>query len=103
MAALSRALPTAARCDRPRGASESLSKEKTGGLAQGPEEKRGLAGRVSGLRATSRDAGWSIVILLPFQISAPRWGGVSHLGSYRTVDGSTSPVVARPLVAGPCL
>src|SRR6056297_1491674 len=48
MAAFSLALPTAARWLRPKGASPSLSSENAGGLAQGPEEKRGLAGRVAG-------------------------------------------------------
>src|SRR6056297_1404877 len=48
MAAFSLALPTAARWLRPNGASASFSSEKTGGLAQGPDEKRGLAGRVAG-------------------------------------------------------
>src|SRR6056297_2630300 len=48
MAALSLALPTAARWLRPSGASDSLLNSKTGGLAQGPEEKRGFSGRVAG-------------------------------------------------------
>src|SRR6056297_2046738 len=48
MAAFSLALPTAARWLRPKGASPSFSSEKTGGLAHGPDEKRGLAGRVAG-------------------------------------------------------
>src|SRR6056297_3596195 len=62
IAAFSLALPTAARCERPRAASDSLSSEKTGGLAQGPEEKRGLAGRADGLRTVSCDAGGVIAI-----------------------------------------
>ena len=48
IAAFSLALPTAARCDRPNGASASLVRSCVGGLAQGPDEKRGLAGRVAG-------------------------------------------------------
>ena len=70
IAALSFSLPTAARCERPSGAPESLSRLNTGGLAQGPEEKRGLSGRVAGLVGA--------VMSIPFQIFAPRWGGVSH-------------------------
>ena len=48
MAWASFALPSAARCDRPREAPESLSKVHVGGLAQGPDEKRGFSGRVAG-------------------------------------------------------
>src|SRR6056297_510674 len=48
MAAFSLALPTAARWLRPKGASASLERSNAGGLAQGPEEKRGFAGRVAG-------------------------------------------------------
>jgi len=40
-----------------------------GRLAQGPEEKCGTAGRTPGLA-------W--LMSLPFQIGAPRWGGVSR-------------------------
>src|SRR6056297_1884542 len=81
MAALSLALPTAARWLRPNGASASLARSKTGGLAQGPEEKRGFAGTATGF-VSGRAPGFCIAILLPFQISAPRWGGVSHGGDY---------------------
>ncbi len=69
MAAFSLALPTPARCDRPSGASDSASSANVGGLAQGPEEKRGFAGRVAGI---------VIPDMVSFQICAPRWGGVSH-------------------------
>src|SRR6056297_1094163 len=62
MAALSFALPTAARWERPRGASLSLSSENAGGFAQGPEENRGLAGRTSGLCTASCDAVLNVVI-----------------------------------------
>src|SRR6056297_2789872 len=48
MAALSLSLPTAARWLRPSGAPDSLPRSNVGGLAQGPEEKRGLSGRVAG-------------------------------------------------------
>src|SRR5690606_28848800 len=42
----------AARCDRPRGASASMSREKPGIFVQGPEEKRGFAGRAAGVVLT---------------------------------------------------
>ena len=45
---MSLVLPTAARWLRPRAASASLFNSKMGGLAHGPEEKRGFAGRVAG-------------------------------------------------------
>ena len=49
MAAFSFSLPTAARWDRPKGASFNASSVHVGGLAQGPDEKRGFAGRVAGV------------------------------------------------------
>ena len=45
MAAFSLALPTAARCERPSGASDKACNVNVGGLAQGPDENRGFAGR----------------------------------------------------------
>jgi hypothetical protein len=45
---LSLSLPTAARWDRPNGASINVVTDQVGGFAQGPEEKRGFCGRVSG-------------------------------------------------------
>ena len=53
MASANFALPPAARCERPSQASLKALWVHVGGLAQGPEEKRGLAGR---------DAGYSIAI-----------------------------------------
>ena len=53
MASANFALPPAARCERPSQASLNALWVHVGGLAQGPEEKRGLAGR---------DAGYSIAI-----------------------------------------
>ena len=53
MASANFALPPAARCDRPSQASLKALWVHVGGLAQGPEEKRGFAGR---------DAGYSIAI-----------------------------------------
>src|SRR5262245_64154687 len=73
MASFRRALPSLARCDRPRKAFSRLLRDQPGRLAQGPEEKWVLTGRLAGLRA--------VVISLSFQIDAPRWGGVARGGS----------------------
>ena len=72
MTSLRRALPSLARCERPRNALSSFARDQPGRLAQGPEEKCGLAGRLAGFVA--------VVMSLPFQIAAPRWGGVSRGG-----------------------
>ena len=69
IASFSLALPTTARCDRPKGASASMSSENPGILAQGPEEKRAFAGRT---------AGFVTAVILSFQICALRWGRVSR-------------------------
>src|SRR5260370_41065787 len=47
------ALPAFERCERPRQASPSASSDHPGRLAQGPDEKQGLAGRAGGLLAYS--------------------------------------------------
>src|SRR5215471_10797270 len=47
------ALPALERCERPRQASWSASSDHPGRLAQGPDEKQGLAGRASGFMAYS--------------------------------------------------
>ncbi len=49
----SRALPTLARCERPTRAAFSAATVQPGRLAQGPEEKQGLAGRTFGFMAYS--------------------------------------------------
>src|SRR4029077_16236863 len=72
IASLRRALPALARCERPRQAVCRFCKDQPGRLAHGPEEKWVLAGRLAGFVAE--------VISLPFQIDAPRWGGVAHRG-----------------------
>jgi hypothetical protein len=56
-------------------------------LAQGPDEKCGVAGR---------RPGFGIDMALPFQIGAPRWGGVSRWAGYatmaeRSTDGKRVP------------
>src|SRR3954447_3858466 len=48
MASARRALPSAPRCERPSGSVCSKEALQPGGLAHGPEEKYGLAGRVVG-------------------------------------------------------
>src|SRR5262245_18893078 len=70
MASFRRALPSLARCERPRKAFSRLFRDQPGRLAQGPDEKWVLTVRVAGLRG--------VVISLPFQIDAPRWGGVAR-------------------------
>src|SRR3984893_4303899 len=45
MPSTSRALPGAERCERPSSAADSTAGDQPGRLAQGPEEKHGLAGR----------------------------------------------------------
>src|SRR5271166_1468091 len=47
----SRAKPTAERCERPESAPASTAGDHPGRLAQGPEEKHGLAGRRFGFMA----------------------------------------------------
>src|SRR5215468_3725415 len=76
IARLSFALPIFDRCERPRTASVRAERLQPGRLAQGPEEKCGTAGRTAGI---------ALVIGLPFQIGAPRWGGVSRAGEYGKV------------------
>ena len=63
----------AARCERPSNAASSAPSEKPGRLAQGPDEKLGLAGRRSGFAASAMSA-------LPCRREAPRWGGVTRRG-----------------------
>src|SRR4029077_3544036 len=70
MASFRRALPSLARCERPRKAFSRFLRDQPGRLAQGPEEKQILAGRLAGLAV--------VVMSLPLQIDAPRWGGVSR-------------------------
>lgn len=49
MASANFSLPPAARCERPSHASSNEEHAHVGGLAQGPEEKRGFSGRDAGL------------------------------------------------------
>src|SRR3546814_7641669 len=48
IARFSRALPILERCERPSDSVASLSADQPGGFAQGPEEKKGRAGRAAG-------------------------------------------------------
>src|SRR5262245_10344973 len=73
MASFRRALPSLARCERPSRAFSRFFRDQPGRLAQGPEEKCVLTGRLAGLCA--------VVISLSFQIDAPRWGGVARGGN----------------------
>src|ERR1043166_779656 len=76
MARLSFALPIFDRCERPSATSVRACRLQAGRLAQGAEEKCGMAGRTPG---------FCTVIGLPFQIGAPRWGGVSRGREYATI------------------
>src|SRR5262245_61989305 len=76
MARFRRALPSLARCERPRNALFRFSRDQPGRLAQGPEEKLRLTGFCAGLPEV-------VIMNLPFQIDAPRWGGVSRLRFWR--------------------
>src|SRR5271168_776863 len=69
MALLSLALPGLERCERPTSAPDRASGVQPGRLAQGPDEKKGRAGRTAGLIP---------VIDHSFQNEAPRWGGVAR-------------------------
>src|SRR4029078_4276921 len=69
IASLSLALPGFERCERPSNAPLSASAVQPGRLAQGPDEKKGRAGRTDGRFP---------VMFIPFRMIAPRWGGVAH-------------------------
>src|SRR5271168_4114188 len=63
----SRAFGSAARWLRPRKAPDSASSVKPGRFAHGPDEKLGLAGRMSGVAALA-------IAVLPYRRKASRWG-----------------------------
>src|SRR5690242_1572665 len=69
MASLSLALPGLERCERPSSAPLRASGVQPGRLAQGPDEKKGRAGRTAGIIP---------VMFIPFRMIAPRWGGVAR-------------------------
>src|SRR5215469_16007404 len=69
IASLSLAFPGFERCDRPTSAPFKASGVQPGRLAQGPDEKKGRAGRTAGSLP---------VIVIPSRMIAPRWGGVAH-------------------------
>src|SRR5579862_8409298 len=70
IASLSLILPGLERCDRPSSAPLKASGVQPGRLAQGPDEKKGRAGRTAGIVA---------VMFIPFRMIAPRWGGVARV------------------------
>src|SRR5512145_284076 len=51
MACFRRTLPSLARCERPRNALSRAWRDQPGRLAQGPDEKLGIAGRLAGFKA----------------------------------------------------
>src|SRR6185312_10165442 len=71
MASLSLALPGLERWERPTSAPLRASGVQPGRLAQGPDEKKGRAGRTAG-RTTS------VIPFIPSRMIAPRWGGVAR-------------------------
>src|SRR4051812_25318179 len=75
MASFSLALPGLERWERPTSAPLRASGVQPGRLAQGPDEKKGRAGRTAGLLP------WLATSLIPFipsRMIAPRWGGVAR-------------------------
>ena len=66
----SRALPSFERCERPSDPIASFSGAQPGGFAQGPEEKKGRAGRASGFGVRHNNS--------PRRERAPRWDGVAR-------------------------
>src|SRR3978361_333246 len=75
MTSASRAFGSAARWLRPRNAPESASSVKPGLLAQGPEEKLGFDGRMSGVATLA-------IAVLPYRRKAARGGYVTRSALY---------------------
>ena len=79
--AASRALPSAERCERPSERVSSSAADQPGGLAQGPEEKKGRAGKRGGTVNQ---------IHSPHREHAPRWDGVARRQPYGDDQRMTS-------------
>src|ERR1700761_3150379 len=71
IASFSLALPGLERWERPTRAPLRTSGVQPGRLAQGPDEKKGRAGRTAGLVT-------SVMQFIPSRMIAPRWGGVAR-------------------------
>src|SRR5579871_2165468 len=71
IASLSLALPGLERWERPTSALDRASGVQPGRLAQGPDEKKGRAGRTAGCFT-------SVIEFIPSRMIAPRWGGVAR-------------------------
>src|SRR3954465_20759 len=71
MASFSLALPGLERWERPTSAPLRASGVQPGRLAQGPDEKKGRAGRTAGRTD-------SVIPFIPSRMIAPRWGGVAR-------------------------
>src|SRR5262245_15167967 len=92
MASLRRALPSLARCERPRKACSRFCTDQPGRLAQGPEEKKGLTGRLAGLVVE--------LIALPLQIECPSVGrGGPWRGCWKICGKSRTRAPVRPTAA----
>src|SRR5215472_19002253 len=88
MASLSLALPSLERCERPTTAPLRASGVQPGRLAQGPDEKKGRAGRT---------AGRIPVIDHSFQNEAPRWGGVAQSLCRRAAAARQLKIARQPV------
>src|SRR5690606_32778510 len=84
------ALPGLARCERPSGALARASSDHPGRLAQGPEEKLGLAGRMSGMEAF-------VIVVLPFQIARLSLGRGGPLAALRLCGENRKGKIGRML------
>jgi hypothetical protein len=59
-----RFLPSLERCERPSDSVASFSGDQPGGLAQGPEEKKGRAGLAAGLAMDAIPASAAVVSVI---------------------------------------
>src|ERR1700743_1046734 len=75
MASFSLALPGLERWERPTSAPLRASGVQPGRLAQGPDEKKGRAGRTAGVLPWLAT---SVMSFIPSRMIAPRWGGVAR-------------------------
>src|SRR5262249_32503114 len=92
IASLSLALPGLERWERPTSAAFKASGVQPGRLAQGPDEKKGRAGRTAGCFT-------SVIEFIPSRMIAPRWGGVARR-RYRGRGSSRQPLLGNSDAAG---
>src|SRR5215469_16200739 len=96
MARLSFALPSLARCERPRAASVRAWRLQPGRLAQGPDEKCGVTGRTAGIgfvmSSILPDGRPSVGKGVPWPRIKKRWGPVK---TKNCVDRSGGDLIER--------